>query len=148
MATFAQADKLINKQFEKQLKKYLKVVKSTGTKEIRALSLEALKLVMRKSPVNEGTFRGNWQVGLNNINMSIEEDITNNASYGRFDRKAFDRGNQVVGSLKSGDTVNVSNALPYANRLEYGWSDQAPIGMVRVTKIELTNWLKSRNKKV
>lgn len=31
----------------------------------------------------------------------------------------------------------ISNNLPYAVRLEYGWSKQAPSGMVRVTLLEL-----------
>ena len=42
-----------NKAFERQLQKYLKVSLKTGTKEIRTVALDALKGVMRKSPVDK-----------------------------------------------------------------------------------------------
>jgi hypothetical protein len=29
--------------------------------------------------------------------------------------------------------IYLTNALPYARRLEYGWSKQAPSGMVRIS---------------
>ncbi|NTX09022.1 hypothetical protein, partial [Myxococcus sp. CA040A] len=38
---------------------------------------------------------------------------------------------------KLGDTVYVTNNLPYARRLEFGHSAQAPRGMVRVTVARL-----------
>ena len=38
---------------------------------------------------------------------------------------------QVVQSAPKNQTFWLSNNLPYAERLEFGWSDQAPEGMVR-----------------
>ncbi len=129
-----------NKKFEKQIKKYLKKTRATGTKEIRRLSLFALGQLIKKSPVDEGVFRGNWNVGLNKTNISVDGDR-------RF-REAIAEGNSVIGSIKSGDSIDLSNALPYAMRIEYGWSDQAPAGVVRVTQYELLGWLKKQNDKV
>lgn len=133
--------KRLNKKFGKELKKYLKNVQKTGTKEIRGVGLQALKMVMIESPVDKGTFRGNWNVGIGGIDNSI--DLTRRAP------RALSEGKARLGSLKSGDKINISNALPYAMRLEFdGWSTQAPSGMVRITLIELTFWLKAKNKKV
>ena len=128
-----------NKQFEKQLRKFLKKAKKTGDIELRKLSLFALGQVIKKSPVDQGTFRGNWNVGLNNINLSIDPN--------RRESQALSDGKNKISSIKSGGKINISNALPYALRLEYGWSDQAPTGVVRVTQFELLGWLRKRNKK-
>jgi hypothetical protein len=103
---------------------------------------------MTKSPVDEGTFRGNWNVGVNTIDDSVDDDAGGNKTKYAVDETTFQRGNQVVGSIKSGDGINISNALPYAMRLEFGYSDQAPAGMVRTTEHELKNWLKKQNDKV
>jgi hypothetical protein len=35
----------------------------------------------------------------------------------------------------------MTNALPYARRLEYGWSRQAPYGMVRYSVLEYRRFL-------
>ena len=35
--------------------------------------------------------------------------------------------------LKAGQTIFLVNHLPYGPALEYGWSKQAPAGMVRIT---------------
>lgn len=47
------------------------------------------------------------------------------------------------GSLKTawqieinGDEVVISNELPYAERVENGWSTQAPAGMMRISLLE------------
>lgn len=34
--------------------------------------------------------------------------------------------------FKLGDTLKMANSVPYIRRLEYGWSRQAPAGMLRV----------------
>lgn len=43
---------------------------------------------------------------------------------------------------KAPGSVLISNNLPYAQRLEDGWSDQAPIGMVKVTVAEFQSIVK------
>lgn len=136
------------KAFEKQLGKWGKKLKGITNKKFRAVSLQALKMVMQKSPVDQGTFRGNWNVGLNNINLSVDTDYKGEGKKYSVDSGAFAAESVVIGRVVLGDTVNISNALPYANRIEfYGWSDQAPSGVVRVTLIELTDWLKKQNEK-
>ena len=103
---------------------------------------------MRKSPVDYGTFRGNWNVGINEINETFQTDFTVKPAKGRYDQASFSRGSTVVGAIKGGEMINISNSLPYSMRLEYGWSKQASSGMVRVTLKELEGWLRKQNKKV
>lgn len=77
-----------------------------------------------KSPVDTGQFRGNWNVSKTVPNFSI----TDAAAASRGDSEV-----QKALALSAGGVVYLSNGLPYARRLEYGWSGQAPSGMVRLS---------------
>jgi len=122
-----------NKAFERQLQKYLKVSTKTGTKEIRTVALDVLKGVMRKSPVDNGTFKGNWNVGLNNIDSSVNENFKSDSKFGSFNAEKFSEGSSVISGFKSGQSINISNALPYANKLEFTSHSPQSTGMVRRT---------------
>lgn len=137
-----------NKAFDRQLKKFLKVSTKAGTQEIRDVALNALKGVMRKSPVDKGTFKGNWNVGINEINVSVDADYTSKSEKGRFNAEKFQEGKTVLGSFKTGQSINISNALPYANRLEFTNHSTQGTGMVRRTLSEITIAIKKKLKKV
>jgi len=137
----AQNSTSLNRNFNKQLKKYIKNSNKKGTKAIRGVGLQALKMVMIKSPVDKGTFRGNWNVGIGILDRAIDLD--------RREPQATSEGKSRLGSIKGGEIINISNALPYAMRLEFdAWSSQATNGMVRITLIELTFWLNAQNRRV
>lgn len=74
-----------------------------------------------------GRFRGNWQLSTGSIPQGALDaiDKTGQVSISRIQAAAA--------GIKPGDVIYVVNNLPYARRLEYGWSTQAPAGMVRVT---------------
>ena len=74
-----------------------------------------------------GRFKNNWQVGLGVINTAIED--APDASGGGSLRRA----EVVLRDVNLGVVIFVSNQLPYAKRLEYGWSKQAPGGVVRLS---------------
>jgi len=75
-----------------------------------------------------GRFRGNWQVTFGSeASAPLERIDPRGAS-----TKAA--GAAVLAAYKAGVTsIWLSNQLPYGMPLEYGWSDQAPNGMVRIT---------------
>ena len=131
-----------NAKFIKQIKAFSKLSAEEANKETRRLALVGLKGVITKSPVDEGTFRGNWNVGINNSDDSIDKSNQDKAG-----TKTFTEGGAIVGQFKNGQNIVISNNLPYGNRLEFGYSPKSQ-GMIRRTFAELTNWLKSRNKKV
>lgn len=101
---------------------------------MRRLILEANNRMIVKSPVDTGRFKGNWNVGNSVIDFSVNESATS-SPYGA--GAAYN--NQVINMLRiNGQTVYITNSLPYSRRLEYdAWSKQAPMGMVRVTVAEL-----------
>jgi len=78
-----------------------------------------------------GRFRANWQIGVGTMNTTTTEDTDKSGS------ATLARIKGVADGLKAGQVVVISNSLPYAQRLEVGWSKQAPQGMVRLTVADL-----------
>ncbi len=79
------------------------------------------------SPVDTGRFRANWRAGLDEIDRTTDDKID------KVGQVSIDRIRATADTMKIGDVVYLTNSLHYALALEYGWSRQAPFGMVRVT---------------
>lgn len=78
-----------------------------------------------------GRFRGNWQVSLNEPIKTAIDRIDKTGSV------TMAAGRAILAMVDSSvSAVYFSNNVPYARRLEFGWSKQAPNGMVRITAIE------------
>ncbi|HEX7048653.1 MAG TPA: HK97 gp10 family phage protein [Longimicrobiales bacterium] len=107
-------------------------LRENAEKYMRALALEALARLMRKTPVDTGRARANWNVALGSPDRSTDEDRTI-ADAGR----AQAEGVRVIAEFGPGRVLYVTNSLPYIQDLEDGRSKQAPQGMVKVTVAEL-----------
>ena len=77
------------------------------------------KDVIKGSPIDTRQFIESWNASLNAPDLSIN----------RGDGAGLI---PVANKLKIGDVFYFTNNQPYALRLEFGWSDQAPNGMVRL----------------
>lgn len=132
-----------NKQFFKQIGKFIDVAEDTGTEEIRGVALAiGLTGVVQKSPVDKGTFKGNWNVALGRVDTSIDETKTDKTG-----SQVISEGGAVIGRFKIGQMIYITNNMPYGNRLEYGWSAISQ-GMIRRTFQEMENFVERRSKKV
>ena len=80
-----------------------------------------LRRVIVTSPVDSGLFKSNWQVGLK---TKKEGTVSNQGD-------ALGKGISVIKSNKGLGSIWISNNLPYAERLNNGWSTQAPAGFVQ-----------------
>lgn len=109
-------------------KQQLEEFAEEGVKEIAGSIFRA---AVRLSPVYTGAFRASWRVSFN----FAREDVTEGRSPQNPIRGAAFR---WPSGFKLGDTVIISNAQPYAEMLEYGWSDQAPYGVLRVAVAQAT----------
>jgi len=79
-----------------------------------------------------GRLRGNWQAS---VNSPIDTTIANIDANGG---ETINKMTAVVTAAKGEDTIYMTNNLPYAQRIEYGYSSkQRPMGMVRVS---ITGW--------
>ncbi len=104
-------------------------------KIIRTIALEALRRVVLKTPVDTGRARGNWfvQIGGAGFEITTETDKQGGVT--------VSRGSSVIATYQRRegfDDITIYNNLPYINRLENGWSGQAPGGMVAITVTELS----------
>ena len=92
-----------------------------------SVGLDFLRLGILSSPRDKGTFQANWVVGINNIDSNVYPRRTSASN-------AINRGGAIIKKLTySPDmTINVSNNLPYARRLNNGYSEQAPKFFVEI----------------
>jgi len=90
--------------------------------------------VSRRTPVSSGLFKNNWFTALNAPSQQTTQRIG-----GTFGDPQSNAADDAIGiQFDIGETLFLTNSLPYADRLEYGWSDQAPQGMVRISAGEWT----------
>lgn len=93
---------------------------------VKKLVVDIDKRLVLRSPVDTGRFRANWVVGNGNVNYTTKDSFT-----------AANNTLEINAIKVNGQIVYITNSLPYANRLEYGYSKQAPQGMVRITAVEV-----------
>jgi hypothetical protein len=99
---------------------------------IRKATYDLFSSAVRMSPVDTGRFRANWNVSYGTPDAS--ESASTNAGRGVSEAaKAL--------TLPVGGVVYLTNGLPYARRLEYGWSKQAPYGMIRYSVLQYRRFL-------
>lgn len=93
----------------------------------RKVILEVLRGVVKRTPVDTGRARGNWQVSTGN---PIDEEIDKKDKNGGVTIRA---GVSEIKQSLIDQTLFIANNVPYINALEDGWSGQAPNGMLKVT---------------
>ena len=98
---------------------------------LRLIGMEVLRRLVLKSPVDTGRFRGNWSVAIGAADTS-EKDTTDKSG-----QATIQAGTAVVSGLSKAQAIWLTNNLPYAERIENGWSQQAPAGVVAVTIAEI-----------
>ena len=97
----------------------------------RKIVFEMAARVIERSPVDTGHFRNNWQITVGPTPTPTERegnDVSGTAARARVLTELAD--------VKAGQIAWISNPLVYGPRLEYGYSKQAPAGIVRLTAAE------------
>lgn len=103
------------------------------------------RLVMR-SPVGDATawrnpppagyvggrFRANWQYGYNDVPVGDLADVDKSGGV------SINRVKRGVTASPAAGIHYLANNLPYAQRIENGWSKQAPAGVVALTLVEFS----------
>lgn len=88
------------------------------------------KSVVTLSPVKTGLFKGNWQLTIDgSANSSlIRRDPEGNSTLADIASK--------TNTFTAGQVAYIQNMVTYGYDLEYGYSNQAPEGIVRVTALK------------
>lgn len=96
----------------------------------RRVATTALEDLVRGTPVDKGVARSNWRVSLNapttgvipayapGRNLGIGENANASA--------AIAAGTSVIARVREGQTIYISNSIPYLERLRNGHSQQQP----------------------
>lgn len=116
MATIGQAVLNINKRAEKM---------------VRGTVIGCASRIIKRTPVKDGTLRGNWQPS---IGQPVTTEIARADKSGAMVTTDIAREGQ---RLNIGAIFYMTNNLPYAARIEFdAWSQQAPQGMMRIEVLE------------
>lgn len=107
-------------------------INKAGGDLVKKISAEMLQAVIMGSPVMDGSFRNSNLITIDQPTYHYIEGEGNTAPKGTLDQKAFDRGAQHILKAKLGNCVYLTNALPYALRIENGHSDQSPQGVYAI----------------
>ena len=116
MATIGQAVININKRTEKM---------------VRGTIIGCASRIIKRTPVDEGTLRGNWQPSIDRpVNTTINRTDKAGQAVSADIRREGQR-------LNIGAVFYMTNNLPYAARIEFdNWSTQASAGMMRIEVLE------------
>jgi hypothetical protein len=112
--------------FSRELKRFVNEdVKKRALKKYKQIVLDLGSSVIRDTPVDTGLARASWHFTTSRVSAAFDErkrDSTGSAALGRLQG--------VVSRLVLNQPVYMANNAPYIERLEYGWSQQAPNGML------------------
>lgn len=95
---------------------------------------EMLQQVVVQTPVDTGQARGNWRVNVGSVDTSTT-DATDRSGQGTISKGIATI--RAGGGL--GKVVYISNSLQYIERLNNGWSMQAPVNFVGLTFQSVVN---------
>ncbi|EOW6511525.1 HK97 gp10 family phage protein [Cronobacter malonaticus] len=132
-----------NAAFMASINAFVDRAKANQEQVIRKVFLGIHTRLVMMSPVLTGRFRGNWQIGLDNLPEGTLD------VYDKTGTETIARGALVIEQFKVGmKSVYFTNNLPYAYALEMGHSQKAPAGMVRVTAAEFQRFFDAAAKEV
>lgn len=115
------------RQFAIDLKKFGKVTRQQAEVIFRKITLELDTAIVFSTPVATGRARGNWYPSLSAPSSDVDESATDPSG-----SDSVRRVESTALSAKLGQTVWMTNNLPYILPLENGHSKQAPQGMVDI----------------
>lgn len=132
---------MASSDFAADISKFVQKTKLRSDVVVRRIALDIFSRVVRRTPVDTGRARANWQIGINQLPKGTM--LTGKVGFGTGNLSAY----------KIGDIIYIANNLPYIGVLEYGgypnppkyptgktvggFSKQAPQGMVGVTMTEM-----------
>lgn len=111
--------------FALDVSKFVEKAKKNPEKVMRQVSIKLFSAIIKATPVDTGRARNNWFAS---GGIPSQETTTYGAPQGT---ATIQRATAVINTATDWSEFTLTNNLPYIQRLEYGWSQQAPQGMVR-----------------
>lgn len=96
---------------------------------VRKVALAADQAVVLSTPVDTGRARSNWIAQIGSAPSTVIESYAPGQA-GASAQGALDQAAAVISGYTSGQEIHITNNLPYIQRLNDGFSPQAPAGFV------------------
>jgi len=138
--------------FNLELKNFTNKAEENSEKIFRATAISLFGRIIKRTPVDSGRLKGNWQVDVNQPATGNVDNIDTTPI------KAMSGGSAIkiqagIGKPSLSDTIYMVNNLSYAKTIERGrignkGSNQAPSGMVAVSIAEFKRVLEEEAAKV
>lgn len=130
--------------FALQIQQFIDKTNSNKDLVVRAILMQIDSRLVNRSPVGDasywkskppkgytgGRFRGAWSMSIGSPSTSLSRVIDKDGT------ATIGSHASVVAAARAGDVIYLTNNLPYAQRIEQGWSRQAPVGLVALTVVE------------
>ena len=111
-----------------------KRIEENASRLVRQVALVADQAVVFGTPVDTGRARSNWIVSINSAPEEIIPPYTpgeGGSTGARNAQAAINQGEEVISRYQGeGQEIHITNNLPYIQRLNDGYSDQAPANYV------------------
>ena len=121
--------------FSEQLREMAAFIDAEISTVVRKSVLDVYKNITKRSPVDTGVYRASHSIA--NHEPAPDEDVVK-----REEGQTLSVPNKSDWRWKAGDgDIYLFNNVPYAERIENGWSKQAPLGVYRVALQEFTQFL-------
>lgn len=114
---------------------YHEQVEQTLERAVRAYAINTLAELSIRSPVDTGRFRGNWNITEGSADETTInfKDVAAPKDGETFPMPDYNSlGQTAAASYQLGGSIWITNNLPYAQRLNEGWSKQAPANFVEI----------------
>ena len=112
-------------QFKVAMRQEVMATREEANRFKQFLGLELLRSIINRTPVKTGAARANWQVGIGTPIASVTSRKDKNGV------ETILKGRHQMAAVQAGQTIWLSNNLPYILVLENGSSILAPAGMVQ-----------------
>lgn len=103
-------------------------VSKAAEDQVKKITMDTVQSLVVSSPVDTGAYRASHIVSIGSGEYGVRGPETNAVQ---------DAAIQAV-KFKLGNLVYIQNNQPYAERLDNGWSDQAPQGIYSTTFTYIT----------
>jgi hypothetical protein len=112
--------------FSEDMNRAIVNMRNVSEARVRKVALAAYREINKRSPVDKGTFRANWVASVDTVDRSSDLSKTSK----NVNESVTAATAVITNGAKLGTTVYISNSVPYAGKLEDGYSPQAPAGVV------------------
>lgn len=127
------------RQFSVRIRKLGSNVETNAVKLVRKIALSVDSTVVMGTPVDTGRARSNWQVEIGKPARGTVEAYApgkEGSTGGQNAQIALALGAGVIATYKGGESIHLTNNLPYIGALNRGHSAQAPSGFVETAVLD------------